>query len=213
MFCGTAGFLQIPFNYPWVVFIARINLLRTTPETAGWIWSQQAGVRGGRGSQEGEAGDDTARTGKRVQGGVWSQLRALEQRTVSQCGMLAAPGSRAGMTLSAGIRRDSAGTRRCLCSALPSLASPFLFSPSLFLLRILSEVLHSDPSVELLCSQCTFNGDQNLRRLVVYWVPADGKGLWKSHHIGSFLSPMVPTDIPPSLTPAVVSCLYCSLML
>lgn len=102
--CGTAAFLQVPFNYPWVVFIARINLLRTAPETAGWIWSQQAGVRGGTGSQEDEAGDDTARTGERVQGGAWSQLRAPAQRTVSQCGMSAAPGSRAGMILSTGIR-------------------------------------------------------------------------------------------------------------
>lgn len=160
MGCGTAGFLKVPFNYPWVVFIARINLLRTTPETAGRIWSQQAGVRGGRGSQEGEAGDDTARTGERVQGGVWSQLRAPGQRTVSQCGMSAAPGNRAAMILSTGIpssqtsihfegRRNGAGTRRRLCSALSSLASPFLLSPSSFLLHILSDVLHADPSVEL----------------------------------------------------------------
>lgn len=106
-------------------------------------------MRGIKGSQEGEAGDDTARTGERVQGGVWSQLRAPAQRSVSQCGMSAAPGSRAGMILSTGIRRDGVGTRRHLCSALPSLASPFLLSPSLFLLRILSEVLHADPSVEL----------------------------------------------------------------
>lgn len=124
MGCGTSGFLQVAFNYPWVVFIARINLLRTTPETVGWIWSQQAGVRGGRGSQEGEAGDDTARTGERVQGGVWSQLRAPAQRTVSQCGMSAAPGSRAGMILSAGIGRDDAGTRR-------HCAQPSLFGLSL----------------------------------------------------------------------------------
>lgn len=53
------------------------------------------------------------------------------------------------MILFIDIRRNGARTRRHLCSALSSLASPFLLSPLRFLLCILSDVLHSDPSVEL----------------------------------------------------------------
>lgn len=38
------------------MFVARINPLRTGPETIRWVWSQQAGTRGSRAAQEGEGG-------------------------------------------------------------------------------------------------------------------------------------------------------------